>query len=154
MANVITYRPRSAIRDAAKALGHSPGQQDAFSKQVDGWVPLRRQQQEGSGDISGIPQEIIDLAKAREATRGRRIGLYIETKHPTYFRTIGLPLDEDYDAFVAEAERDVETALGKLQGKARADEEQVTEAARLAARRAAARWSGKKPQVKVMLPVR
>ncbi len=40
VANVITYRPRSAVRDMAKALGHSPGQQDAWSKQVDGWGPL------------------------------------------------------------------------------------------------------------------
>ncbi|WP_370246618.1 error-prone DNA polymerase [Nocardioides sp.] len=37
VANVITYRPRSAVRDAAKALGHSPGQQDAWSKNIDGW---------------------------------------------------------------------------------------------------------------------
>ena len=37
VANVITYRARSAVRDMAKALGHSPGQQDAWSKQVDGW---------------------------------------------------------------------------------------------------------------------
>ena len=29
VANVITYRARSAIRDMAKALGHTPGQQDA-----------------------------------------------------------------------------------------------------------------------------
>ncbi|GAA1534650.1 error-prone DNA polymerase [Nocardioides humi] len=35
--NVISYRPRMAVRDAAKALGHSMGQQDAWSKQVDGW---------------------------------------------------------------------------------------------------------------------
>ncbi|MGQ0519661.1 MAG: error-prone DNA polymerase [Actinomycetota bacterium] len=40
VANVITYRPRSAVRDMAKALGHSPGQQDAWSKQIDGWGPL------------------------------------------------------------------------------------------------------------------
>jgi len=40
VANVITYRPKSAVRDMAKALGHSPGQQDAWSKQVDGWGPL------------------------------------------------------------------------------------------------------------------
>jgi error-prone DNA polymerase len=32
VANVITYRPPSAIRDVAKALGYSPGQQDAWSK--------------------------------------------------------------------------------------------------------------------------
>ncbi len=39
-------------------------------------------------------QEIIDLVKSREGTRGKRIGLYIETKHPTYFREAGLPLEE------------------------------------------------------------
>ena len=37
VANVIGYRPRMAVRDAAKALGHSQGQQDAWSKQIDGW---------------------------------------------------------------------------------------------------------------------
>jgi error-prone DNA polymerase len=35
VANVITYRPRSAVRDIARALGYSPGQQDAWSKQID-----------------------------------------------------------------------------------------------------------------------
>ncbi|WP_420453014.1 error-prone DNA polymerase [Ilumatobacter sp.] len=37
VANVITYRSRSSIRDMAKALGYEPGQQDAWSKQVDAW---------------------------------------------------------------------------------------------------------------------
>jgi error-prone DNA polymerase len=37
VANVITYRPKLAVRDMAKALGHSTGQQDAWSKQVDAW---------------------------------------------------------------------------------------------------------------------
>ncbi len=37
VANVITYRARSAVRDMAKALGYELGQQDAWSKQVDGW---------------------------------------------------------------------------------------------------------------------
>src|SRR5487761_2757845 len=40
VANVITYRPRSAVRDMGKALGAAPGQLDAWSKQVDGWGPL------------------------------------------------------------------------------------------------------------------
>ncbi len=35
VANVIQYRPKNAIRDMARALGYSPGQQDAWSKQVD-----------------------------------------------------------------------------------------------------------------------
>ena len=61
----------------------------------------------------------------------------------------GLPLDEDYEAFVSEAEADIRKALGKLRGTR--DREAVMEAARLAARRAAQRWSGKKPQTKVIM---
>lgn len=37
VANVIQYRPKNAVRDMARALGYSPGQQDAWSRQVDGW---------------------------------------------------------------------------------------------------------------------
>ena len=40
VANVITYRAKSSIRDMAKALGYSTGQQDAWSKQADPWGPL------------------------------------------------------------------------------------------------------------------
>jgi glycerophosphoryl diester phosphodiesterase len=39
-------------------------------------------------------EEIIALVKAQEQRRGRRIGLYPETKHPSYFRALGLPLEE------------------------------------------------------------
>ena len=63
--------------------------------------------------------------------------------------SLGLPLDEDYEAFVSEAEADIRKALGKLRGTR--DREAVMEAARLAARRAAQRWSGKKPQTKVIM---
>ena len=38
-------------------------------------------------------QEVIDLAKAQSAQAGRTIGIYPETKHPTYFQSIGLPLE-------------------------------------------------------------
>ncbi|WP_062213582.1 error-prone DNA polymerase [Demequina oxidasica] len=41
VANVIQYRPRSAVRDAAKALGYDVGQQDAWSKSIDRWGDLR-----------------------------------------------------------------------------------------------------------------
>ncbi len=64
---------------------------------------------------------------------------------------IGLPLDEDYDAFIDEAVEDVKSALKKLRGVAARDRESILEAARLAARRAARRWSGKKPQTRVIL---
>ncbi|MBO0692514.1 MAG: PHP domain-containing protein, partial [Acidimicrobiaceae bacterium] len=40
VANVITYRPRSAVRDMGKALGASTGQLDAWAKQIEAWSPL------------------------------------------------------------------------------------------------------------------
>ncbi|HSP59658.1 MAG TPA: DNA polymerase III subunit alpha, partial [Ornithinimicrobium sp.] len=41
VANVISYRPRSAVRDAARALGYDVGQQDAWSKTIERWSSLR-----------------------------------------------------------------------------------------------------------------
>lgn len=66
--------------------------------------------------------------------------------------SLGLPLDEDYPDFVAEARADVIEAIRKLRGPARKDEAAIHEAARLAARRAAQRWCGKRPQVRVIMP--
>ncbi|MEU4395886.1 error-prone DNA polymerase, partial [Kribbella sp. NPDC023855] len=56
VANVITYRPKMAVRDMAKALGYSTGQQDAWSKQVDGWGA-----QVTSTDHD-IPPMVVDMA--------------------------------------------------------------------------------------------
>ena len=36
-------------------------------------------------------EEILELAKTQSAKRGRTIGVYPETKHPSYFASIGLP---------------------------------------------------------------
>jgi len=41
VANVISYRARSAVRDAARALGYDVGQQDAWSKSIERWGTLR-----------------------------------------------------------------------------------------------------------------
>ena len=38
-------------------------------------------------------QELIDLVKQQANAKGRVIGIYPETKHPTYFKSIGLPLE-------------------------------------------------------------
>ena len=59
VANVITYRPRSAVRDMGKALGAAPGQLDAWSKQVDGWGPLAATAALADHDI---PDAVMGLA--------------------------------------------------------------------------------------------
>ncbi len=101
--------------------------------------------------------DIIVPADGDAITTRRRLardGLLIVLVHPdgtARIDGIGLPLDEDYAAFVAEAEDDVATALRRLGKSERKSPESVGEAARLAARRAAQRWSGKKPQTRVIL---
>jgi error-prone DNA polymerase len=60
VANVVSYRPRSAVRDIAKAYGYATGQQDAWSKQIEF----------GAGFGGGltdtvdhdIPAEVVELA--------------------------------------------------------------------------------------------
>lgn len=38
--------------------------------------------------------EVLDLVREESRSTGRRIGIYPETKHPTYFDSIGLSLEE------------------------------------------------------------
>jgi error-prone DNA polymerase len=74
--SVISYRPRMAVRDAAKAFGHDPGQQDAWSKQIEQYGHLREgavrytpwgmgaaQETTADDDLAGIPDSVIDVAE-------------------------------------------------------------------------------------------
>ena len=58
-------------------------------------IPRTRPANAAHDDRYEIPtlQEIIDLAKAEARARGRTIGIYPETKHPSYHAAIGLPLE-------------------------------------------------------------
>jgi glycerophosphoryl diester phosphodiesterase len=39
-------------------------------------------------------QEVIDLVKRESQARNKVIGIYPETKHPSYFKSIGMPLEK------------------------------------------------------------
>ncbi|AFZ31805.1 glycerophosphoryl diester phosphodiesterase [Gloeocapsa sp. PCC 7428] len=54
---------------------------------------LRSTEYDGLYEVPTL-QEIIDLAQRKSAEVGRTIGIYPETKHPTYFDSIGLSLEE------------------------------------------------------------
>jgi error-prone DNA polymerase len=72
VANVITYRARSSVRDMARALGFAPGQQDAWSKQMDAWGSVAATVQQGQHDI---PATVLDLA-AEVEDAPRHLGIH------------------------------------------------------------------------------
>ncbi len=56
-------------------------------------LAFRPRDQDGRHEVPTF-QELIALVKRKEAEKGRRIGIYPETKHPTYFDGLGLSLEE------------------------------------------------------------
>ncbi|HEV2360248.1 MAG TPA: error-prone DNA polymerase, partial [Acidimicrobiales bacterium] len=92
VANVITYRSRSAVRDVAKALGHPPGEVDAWCKQIERWgtigggpPPPGQGGGEGRGpyvgitpnaaDGVGVPDRVLQLAAELEGAP-RHLGIH------------------------------------------------------------------------------
>ncbi|PXY16585.1 error-prone DNA polymerase [Prauserella muralis] len=85
VANVITYRARSAVRDAARALGHSPGSIDALAKLVDPWGPPLDSGDDtpgpaaaapsAGGDGQSIPPQVLAVAGALEGAP-RHLGIH------------------------------------------------------------------------------
>ncbi|MBN1172517.1 MAG: error-prone DNA polymerase, partial [Micromonosporaceae bacterium] len=70
VANVITYRPRSAVRDLARVFGYSRVQRDTWSKRIDRWGgsigrATPEQDETGQGaDPDGIPEAVVTYATA------------------------------------------------------------------------------------------
>src|SRR6266849_169615 len=64
--------------------------------------PERPQQFNGKFEIPTL-EEIIELAKRKSEEKDRPIGIYPETKHPTYHKSIGLPLEKRLVAILAAA---------------------------------------------------
>jgi glycerophosphoryl diester phosphodiesterase len=64
-------------------------------KQLRARQAMAERDQSMNGKLS-IPtfEEVAGLAKAESARLGRTIGVYPETKHPTFHREIGLPLED------------------------------------------------------------
>ena len=72
VANVISYRARSAVREMAKALGYAPGQQDAWSKQIDRWGPFESTKDDLGPDV---PAEVLEFA-AQVEDFPRHLGIH------------------------------------------------------------------------------
>lgn len=73
VANVITYRAKSSVRDMARALGYAPGQQDAFAKNLSRWSGLA--EQEATQEELQIPHDVLRLAAELEDAP-RHLGIH------------------------------------------------------------------------------
>jgi ribonuclease J len=97
-----------------------------------------------------VPANGDSIVMRRRLAREGIVIAVIGAKGEVAIHASGLPLDEDYAEFEEEALADASDALAKLRGGDARDPQARAEAVRLAVRRAATRWSGKRPQVRVM----
>jgi ribonuclease J len=134
--------PRQVVQKNGDLVRLAPGKPGKFGEVRAGRLIL-------DGDIIA-PADGLGVVMRRRLAHNGAVLVALDGKGKAEVAGMGLPLEEDYEAFCAEARADVLAAVAKLKG-GRRDREAVVEAARLAARRAATRWSGKKPQVQVML---
>jgi error-prone DNA polymerase len=72
VANVISYRPRMALRDAGRALGYSPEQQNEWSKQVG---PRSYAPGQPVPPDAGVPDAVVELA-GRMQKLPRHLGIH------------------------------------------------------------------------------
>ncbi|GAA1624325.1 error-prone DNA polymerase [Brevibacterium sanguinis] len=102
VANVITYRAKSAIRDAAFSLGFAPGQQDAFSKASNRWStlpeaadsPVPAQVIDVAGDLLGSPRH-LGIHSGGMILADRPIGEVVPIEHATMDHRTVVQWDKD-----------------------------------------------------------
>lgn len=136
--------PKSVVQANGDLVRLAPGEPSVLAQVRAGRLVL-------DGDI--IAPANGEAITMRRRIAGEGVIVVVLTKGaPPLIEAIGLPLDEDMPDFVAEAQSDILVALQQLKGAAARDPAAVHEAARLATRRAAQRWSGKRPQVRVLMP--
>ena len=97
-----------------------------------------------------VPADGDAVVMRRRLSMAGVVSVAVSSTGEVQVEASGLPLDVERQAFIDEARRDVEAALASSR-KGRVEPDRRREAVRLAARRAATRWTGKKPQVLVMI---
>ncbi len=138
--------PASVVQQNGDIVRLAPGAPGKIAEVRSGRLVL-------DGDII-VPADGEAIGMRRRIMREGVVIVALDGELNPRIDSLGLPLDEDYDDFIAETQADVVAAIQKLKGPARKEQGAIHEAARLAARRAAQRWSGKRPQVRVILPNR
>ena len=135
--------PQNVVQGNGDLVRLAPGKPGKIAQVRNGRLIL-------DGDIIS-PAGGEAIAMRRRLAQNGLVIVLLAGKGHVQIESLGLPLEEDHDDFVSEAQQDVVRALAKMKSGQRQDREAVLETARLAARRTAQRWCGKKPQVRVIL---
>ncbi len=135
--------PDAVVQQNGDIVRLAPGKPERIAQVRAGRLVL-------DGDLI-VPADGETMAMRRRLMRDGVVIVALDRALNPQIDAVGLPLDEDYEEFATEARADIGKALGRLKGADRKSSQAIREAARLAVRRAAQRWSGKKPQVRVLL---
>lgn len=135
--------PQNIVQQNGEIIRLAPGKASKITEVRSGRLIL-------DGDIIA-PADGEAIGMRRRLAREGTIMVVLDHKLRPTMEPLGIPLEEDMPDFILEACKDVSDAIRKLKGDKARDRNAIYEAARLATRRAANRWSGKKPQVRVIM---
>src|SRR5690606_32708831 len=113
--------PKSVVQRNGDIVRLAPGAPGKIAEVTNGRLVL-------DGDII-VPADGEAIVMRRRLARDGLLLVVLEKGGAVQVEGIGLPLDEDYPAFVAEAVEDVKKALSSLRGPAARDREAIIEAA-------------------------
>lgn len=136
--------PAGVVQKNGDIVRLAPGSPGKLAEVLNGRLVL-------DGDII-VPADGESVTTRRRMSFEGIVIVVLARGESPVIEAIGLPLDEDMPDFIEETQQDILNAIGKLRGRDASDPAAVHEATRLAARRAARRWSGKNPQVRVIMP--
>ncbi len=134
--------PHNIVQKNGDILRLAPGKPEKLAEIRAGRLVL-------DGDII-VPADGEAIGMRRRIAREGVVTVVLDADLAPTIDVVGLPLDEDLASFIQETKDKVSAAIAKLKGKDRRDIKAIHEAARLAARRTATSWSGKRPQVRVV----
>lgn len=150
--------PAAVLQKNGDLVRLAPGKPGVISAERSGRLVL-------DGDVI-LPADGMTMAERRKLAVNGQISVAVALDGrgtligDPVVRPLGLPIEDDLEAFVAETVADVRDAIAKpgnakpkgRQGRGGGSKEHnVEEAIRLAVRRSATRWTGKKPVVTVMM---
>ncbi len=146
--------PRAVVQKNGDLVRLAPGDPGVIGHEGAGRLVL-------DGDVI-LPADGLTMGERRKLALNGQVSVAVALNAKgrlvgdPVLRPLGLPVEDDLDAFIAEAVEDVREAIEKPPAKGKKPRgpqtgDDVQEAIRLAVRRAATRWTGKKPVVTVLM---